>query len=285
MTESQWDYLLKNLGRWSGSFTRLSPAGQVQSDQPSLVTLEALNNRQTIRQAIQKFDAAGKQIYDRTLEYSSLGRSTLFFADGAFSQGSTQFGAFAEFGAELGLISGDRRLRLVQQFAPNSPTPDNPIPASQLSQITLIREHRQGTPVAARPALTPEQLVGSWQGEAVTLYPDWRPLAHFTTALTVHLESDRLIQQISTPDMSFSSSAQIDGNILRFEQGRHPMQLLLLPDGASCNTPLRIPCRQAFLLEVGWLLHPNHRQRMIRSYDAQGEWISLTLVNEYRQNG
>lgn len=279
-SQSQWDYLLKNLGSWSGSFTRLSPAGQIQSDWASLVTLEGLDENRTVRQTIRQFGAAGELLYDRTLEYSSLGRSTLFFEDGAFSQGSTQFGPFAEFGAELGFICGQRRLRLVQQFDK----------ASQLSQITLIREQQLAAAerlaaverLAERPPLTPEQLVGRWQGEGVTLYPDWRPPARFTTQLTVSLEADRLTQQISAPGLSLSSSAQIDGSILRFEQGRHPMQLLLLPDGASCNTPLSIP-RGAFLLEAGWLIQPNHRQRMIRSYDAQGEWVSLTRVNEYRQ--
>ncbi len=274
-TGSQWDYLLQNLGSWSGSFTRIAPSGEIKSDSDSLVTLVGLNQNQTIRQTIQQFGAAGELLYDRLLEYSSLGRGTLFFADGAFSQGSIQFAPFAEFGAELGFISGDSRLRLVQQFDQDS----------RIAQLTLIREQRQDSPKAERPALTPDQLVGVWQGEAVTLYPDWRPPSHFTTALTVSLSADRLTQQLSAPGLNFSSTAQIDGSILRFEQGRHPMQLLLLPGGASANLPLSLPRREAFLLEAGWLIRPDHRQRMIRSYDAKGEWVSLTLVNEHRQAG
>ena len=270
MGGSQWDSLLKNLGNWSGSFTRLSPAGQIQSDQASLVTLAGLNDNRAIRQTIQQFGTSGELLYDRALEYSSLSRSTLFFEEGAFSQGSTQFGPFSEFGAELGLIHGDQRLRLVQQFDKDS----------QLSQLTLIREHRQDSPQVKRPALTPEQLVGTWQGLAVTLYPDLRPSAAFATQLTVSLEANQLTQQLSMPGLSLSSAAQIDGSILRFEQGRHPMQLLLLPGGASSNTPLSIPRGQAFLLEAGWLIQPDLRQRMIRSYDAKGEWVSLTLVTE-----
>ena len=272
MDKTQWDALLQNLGHWTGSFTRLSPSGQIQSDQPSLVTLAGLDDNRTIRQTIQQFGTAGDLIYDRTLEYSSLNRSTLFFEDGSFSQGSIQFGPFSEFGAELGFIHGDHRLRLVQLFDKES----------QLSQLTLIREHRQDTARIDRPDLTASQLRGRWQGQAVTLYPDWRPPDRFTTELIVNLEVDRLTQQLSAPGISFSSTAQIDGSILRFEQGRHPMQLLLLPDGASSNTPLIIPRRQDFLLEAGWLIQPDHRQRMIRSYDAKGEWISLTLVNEHR---
>jgi hypothetical protein len=40
--------------------------------------------------------------------------------------------------------------------------------------------------------------------------------------------------------------------------------------------------RQSFILEVGWLIEPNLRQRMIRSYSDKGEWVSLTLVTERR---
>jgi hypothetical protein len=268
---SQWERLLKNVGVWEGSFTRLSPTGAVQADLPSLVTLEPIQAGRTLRQTIQQF-AAGEETYHRVLEYSSLSRGTLFFADGSFSQGSLQFGPFAEFGAEFGFIAQDRRMRLVQQFDTTS----------QLAKLTLIREHRQGSPRAERPPLTPEQLVGEWQGEAVTLYPDWRESACYSTNLKITLEDDRLTQQISLPDLAFTSIARVEGSLLQF-QGRYPLQVLLLPDGASANTPLRLPPGQAFFLEAGWLIENHLRQRMIRSYDAKGECISLTLVTERKR--
>lgn len=56
--------------------------------------------------------------------------------------------------------------------------------------------------------------------------------------------------------------------------------MLLLPDGASSTSPQQVRVRQAFFLEVGWLLQPGERQRMIRSYSDKGEWSSLTLVTE-----
>jgi hypothetical protein len=37
---------------------------------------------------------------------------------------------------------------------------------------------------------------------------------------------------------------------------------------------------QSFFLEVGWLITPTQRQRLIRRYNAQGGWESLTLVTE-----
>jgi hypothetical protein len=271
-TSSQWSCLLQNLGAWQGSFTQISPEGIIQSDIPSLVTLAGLNDNRTMRQTIQQFSATGEIVYDRVLEYSSLNRSTLFFENGAFSQGSIQFGPFSEFGAELGFIAGDRRLRLVQLFDK----------ASQLAKITLIREHRQHTPKIESSVLTPDQLVGEWQGESVTLYPDWRNPVRYSTRLSVRIEGNQLHQQISAPGIELTSTAEINGSIVRFEQGRYPIQVLLLPDGASSTTPLSIPRSQSFFLEAGWLLQPNLRQRMIRSYDAQGAWLSLTLVTEQK---
>ncbi|MEM7712097.1 MAG: DUF3598 family protein, partial [Cyanobacteria bacterium P01_A01_bin.68] len=49
---SQWNALFKNLGEWEGSFTRLSPQGELLQDTKSVVSLEGLNNNQTIRQTI-----------------------------------------------------------------------------------------------------------------------------------------------------------------------------------------------------------------------------------------
>ncbi|WNZ22526.1 DUF3598 family protein [Leptolyngbya sp. NK1-12] len=273
---SQWSNLLQNLGAWQGSFTQISPDGTIEADSPSLVTLAGLNDNRTVRQTIQKFSSTGAVIYDRVLEYSSLNRGVLVFENGAFSQGSIQYGPFSEFGAELGFIDGDRRLRVVQLFDK----------ASQLAKITLIREQRQDTPIAESlppiQSLTPEQLVGEWQGESVTLYPDWRNPARYSTRLSVRLEGNQLHQSISAPGIELTSTAQVDGPILRFQQGRYPVQVLLLPDGASATTPLTVPRGQSFFLEAGWLLHPNRRQRMIRSYDARGEWVSLTLVTEQK---
>ena len=268
-SSSQWENLLKNLGAWQGSFTRLSPWGEVVEDIPTLVTLEGLNENQTVRQTIQHFSLDGEAVQTKVLEYSSLNRSVLFFENGSFSQGSIQFGPFSEFGAELGFIDEDRRLRLVQLFDTDS----------NLSSLTLIRECRMNTE-APRPALTVEMLLGDWQGEAVTLYPDWRSPDIYPTTLSLQLQGDRLSQRITTPSLKFTSTAKVDGPVLLFDQREPAVQVLLLPDGASCTAPQAIPKGQPFFLEAGWLVEENLRQRLIRSYDAQGGWSSLTLVIE-----
>jgi hypothetical protein len=269
---SQWQRLLRNSGVWEGSFTRLSPQGELMEDISTRVTLAAYDEDQAMRQTLEYFATSGERTQTKVLEYRTLNRGILFFEDGAFSFGSLQFAPFAEFGAELGFIHGDRRLRLVQLFDSQS----------QLASFTLIREHRQGADRAEKPPLTVDQLLGDWQGEAITLYPDWQSPTAYATALTICREGDRLLQRLTAPDLDLASTAAIEGSILRFEQGNHPIQVLLLPDGASCNTPLTIPRGKPFLLEAGWLISNTLRQRLIRQYDDKGGWSSLTLVTEHK---
>ncbi|GAB4133217.1 MAG: DUF3598 family protein [Cyanobacteria bacterium J069] len=273
---SQWDCLLQNLGAWEGSFTRLSSDGTERNNTPTVVTLEGLNENQTIRQTLE-FGASstGDPPTTKVLEYSSLNRSTLFFETGAFSQGSLQFSPFGEFGAELGLIAGACRMRLVELF-------QGADGESRLSSLTLIRETLRGTPAPARSPLTATQLVGEWQGEAVTLYPDWRSPETYPTTLCIRLEGNLLHQHLSAPGLSLATTGTVTSNAIQFSQGGVPLQLLLLPDGASANTPLVIPKGRPFFLEAGWLIEPTLRQRMIRRYDAQGGWESLTLITEKR---
>jgi hypothetical protein len=272
--KSQWDCLLENLGSWEGSFTRLSPQGELLEDIPSIVSFTGLNDNQLMRQIV-RLEPPNQEPTEKVLEYSSLGRNTLLFNNGAFSQGSIQFAPYAEFGAELGLIHGDRRLRLVQLFDPQS----------QLRGLTLIREKLAGSTTEERSPLQVDDLIGTWHGEAVTIYPDWRSPTSYSISLKIWRDNDRLHQKLTFGDgagHTIASSAQIDGSRLVFDRSPLPIQVLLLPDGASSNCPLEIKTRQPFVLEVGWLLQPDLRQRLIRSYSDKGEWLSLTLVTEHK---
>ncbi len=268
MMKPQWECLLENLGEWRGSFTQVSPQGELLEDTPTVVSLEGLDDNQMIRQVVKRLVPNAE---DLVLEYRSLSRSILFFESGAFSQGSIQFGPFSEFGAEFGLINGNRRLRLVQLFNRES----------RLHQLTLIRERLAGTDSPERPPLKLDDLIGEWQGEAVTLYPDWRNPDTCSTNLKLKREGDRLLQQLSYGgDRTITSTAQINGPVLDFEEGVQKNRVLLLPDGASSMGPVQIQPRQPIFLEMGWLLQPDLRQRIVRSYNSKGEWVSLTLVTE-----
>ncbi|NJL84657.1 MAG: DUF3598 family protein [Chloroflexaceae bacterium] len=266
---AQWDYLLKNLGDWQGSFARYAAEGEFLEETPTLVTLAGRNQNQSIYQLVRRFPR-NQPTEDRVFEYSSLGRGVLFTETGAFSQGSLQFSPVAsEFGAELGLIYQDRRLRLVQLYN-----------QGQLTRLTLIRERRAETQAPERPALTVEQLLGDWQGEAITVYPDLQPSESYATRLRLDRQGDCLHQDLRFGEFQLASTARISGSRLLFEGGELPVQVLLLPDGASCNCPLVIKSNCSFVLEVGWLLSPTERQRLLRRYSAKGEWLSLTLIQE-----
>lgn len=271
---SQWQRLLKNVGTWQGSFTRISPEGEFLTDLPTEVALIPQEDDRAMRQEIRRYPP-GEPAQTTVLEYRSLSRSTLFFEDGAFSQGTIQWGPFSEFGAELGLIAGDRRLRLVQLFE-----------QSDLKQITLIRERLQGSETPERKPLALSDLIGTWQGEAVTQYADLQPEQRQPTQLTVEITGDNQIRQTITFGDSppICSVGTVAGQKILFTGRSQPVQVLLLPAGASATCPRHITPRQPLFLEVGWLLDANTRQRMIRSYDAAGAWSSLTLVTEQKND-
>ncbi|AFZ31876.1 hypothetical protein Glo7428_3397 [Gloeocapsa sp. PCC 7428] len=271
---SQWECLLQNVGEWQGSFTRFSPQGELIENTPTVVSLEGIDNNQTMRQIIRR-TLPNQSIDEKVLQYSTLGKQILFFENGAFSQGSIQLAPYSEFGAEHGLIAGDRRLRLVQLFDKTG----------NLDRITLIREKLPHSTTPERPALQVADLVGQWQGEAITRYPDGQVSDTYPTKLRIEKTSDtQLVQHLSIMQQgshhTISSTGRIAGSVLSFETGSQWNQVLLLPDGASAASPQHVRIGQAFFLELGWLIQSHMRQRIIRRYNDKGEWYSLTLVTE-----
>ncbi len=271
----QWQRLLKNAGTWQGSFTQVSPYGEILIDTPTEVALIPQQNNQAMRQEIHRYPP-GEPKQTKVLEYSSLSRATYFFEDGAFSQGSTQWGPFSQFGAEMGLIASNRRLRLVQLFDATN----------ELKQITLIREQLKGSNTPEQESLKASDLIGTWQGEAVTHYADLRPEQTQTTQLKIEMTGSDSIRQTLTHSQNsppITSTGTISGSTISFTQSTQAVRVLCLPDGASATFPPTIAPRQPLFLEAGWLLNAHTRQRMIRRYDAAGAWVSLTLVTENKK--
>jgi len=153
---------------------------------------------------------------------------------------------------------------------------------SELSQLTLIREQLAGTDAAERLPLQLTDLLGNWQGEALTLERDWSQPKSYSTQLRLWQSNETTLhQELSLPGgQTIASQATIHNRQLLFEQGSQTLQVLMLPDGASSTCPLKIQPGKPFFLEVGWLIQPDLRQRMIRSYSDRGEWTTLTLVTE-----
>jgi Domain of unknown function (DUF3598) len=271
---SNWDNFLKNLGEWQGSFTNISPDGQILASTPSILNLEGLEDNKLVRFRVRRYaDGSKEPTTDYEENYRTMGRQNIFFDTGAFSKGTIQIAPFVEFGAEYGFVDGDRRLRFVQLFD----TEGNFI------KLVLIREFRSGSNASERPALTVDQLLGHWVGTGVTAYADLRNPDIYATSLEIRqIGSDRLEQQLKFGDRTISSIGRIGQNKLHFQEGPNPREILLLPDGGSSNLPLKIKLREPVMVEAGWLVKDDERQRLIRSYNDKGEWVSSTHIIERR---
>ena len=269
---SQWDRFLKNIGTWQGSFTHLTAEGKEIKDTPTVITFEVAQDHQAIHQVVH-YLPKDRPASDVKVDYtpSTLSKDLVFFDNGSFCRGNTQWYGYGNFISEFSLINCDRRLRTVNIY-------NNSI---NLNRIVLIREKSPNSNTPERTQLTVEDLLGEWQGEAVTIYPDSSESKVSKTHLKVNRKDDKHIeQQISFGNKKITSTAQIIGSRLLFDNSNLPIQILLLPDGASCNCPLEIKSGHNFVLELGWLLQPNQRQRIMRNFDQKGTWTSSTLVTE-----
>ena len=273
--ENNWDNFLKNLGEWQGSFTNVSIEGEVLDSTSSILELVGFEDNKLVTLHLRRFPAGGytePPLSDILQEYRSLGKQAVFFDTGAFSKGSLQVAPFSDFGAEYGFVATNRRLRFVQLFDRSG----------NFTSLILIREFRSSTDAVQRPQLDVDRLFGKWEGIAHTIYPDFKPAESIATSLIIReLGNGRLEQELAFGGRKISSTARIEGKQIQFEDVT-PRRVLLLPDGGSSNTPLQISHRQPFFVETGWLVSDNERQRLMRSYNDKGEWISSTHIIEHR---
>lgn len=269
---ANWQGLLKNLGQWEGSFASYSTEGTLTDEVASELTLRLAADEQSVALCLNRYPKNQPvKTIEMGFQYPGPGPQISFFKQGAFSQGALQYSRFSPFGTELAMIWGDRRLRLVQQYTSGA----------DWSGLTLITESRAGK--APSPPLTPEQLCGEWIGKAQTLFSGYRESQEYPTQLVVEYSQNQLTQTLSFGEQQIQSQGQVKANQVDFLGGTQPMRLLLLPGGGSSLCPLSIQSGQAFFLEAGWLIEPTLRQRLIRNYQAEGAWDSLTLVTERKQ--
>ncbi len=267
-SEPQWDCMLQNVGEWVGSFTRFTLDGTPISDIPSHLKLENLGDHQARLTLTRQSPDYPQPLVQ---EFATIDPSTLFAKSGAFSQGSIQFVPGVPFGAEFGHVSGDRRLRLVQLFTPEGSP----------NLITLIQEHRSGTAANFADVLTIEDLLGTWRGESVTIYPDARKPERLTSNLKISQTDDQMLQQsLDFGKHKIISNGRLEGQCIVFEQGTIKSHVLRLPDRSSVRFPLKISKGMPVSLECAWMPESNVRHRLIRTYDNKGAWVSFTQVIE-----
>lgn len=262
---NQWDNLFKNEGIWVGSFTSLTPDGTVLRDTPSRLTLERTSETNARFQLV-RYPKDGPPEQNE-IDFASINRASMFCDDGSFSKGSMQWSSLADFGTEFGLVLPNARLRLVQLFSPGG----------KLNQFVLIQETREGQTPVVRPPLSAEQLVGTWQGQAITYHRDWYIADPVATTVVVEQQSNAIAQswQVGTERGHFQ--ATLSGSRLLFNQDGIDYQMLMLPNGGSSLCPQEIKSKTAFRCEIGWLTTPTTRLRLIRSYQQDGTISSLIL--------
>jgi hypothetical protein len=271
---SQWDCFLKNLGEWHGTFARFSGQGELLTEMPSVLRLEGIKENCKVKLTLTRSPQDGPETTQNYEFTEALFPEILLFETGAFCQGPPVWNREDQiFGTEFGLIADDRRLRLVQLFESSG----------NLQSITLIRERSPQNNLPDRPALTVDQLLGTWRGSAVTIDAQKNPPRMLDSLLNITIDPSnphRLDQSLTFGDRTISSTAVMRGDRLFFDQGKLPIQILFLPNGVSCNCPIKLQPGIPFVLELGWLINDHLRQRLMRQYDNQGRWISATLVTE-----
>jgi hypothetical protein len=278
--KSQWECVLENLGVWEGSFTRLSPYGEIEADIPSLISLTGIDDNRGIHLSLIRHypDAEGKtQPQEMSFDFNSPGAGAIFFETGAFSEGSVTIRSGVPVGAEFAFRHGDRRLRLIQQFDGDG----------KLYRQTLVRENRQNTTKVERPCLDIDTWRGLWRGEAVTLFPGNTRIERATSSQTVEpigVEEVTIAQDIggNLSNVTYHHSPELKNRWLTTSADPITAQIVLLPDGAYSYCPTEIHPGQPITLEVGWYIESNLRQRLIRRYNDRGEWLSLTFIQEVK---
>jgi hypothetical protein len=282
--KSQWQCIQQNIGTWRGSFTQFSPDGIQVKDTPSVLTLTETEPDKKMQITLERTPANGQpETIQREFSYPGPAPYVYFFETGAFAQGSAQWAAFGQFGAEISLNAGDKRLRFVIMYDSTSAG------TSKIKYVTLIRETRTSAAHFEEPSLTLEQLLGQWEGSVSILYANMEPMStgssqwQLDKSLVLSSQEDfgETVKKLSLgKDLSEESSAKSE-NILSLT-GDLPYQLMLLPNGAYCLLPKIIQKDIAFQIETGWLsidqALSGSRIRLIRYYDARGVWTDSALI-------
>ncbi len=280
--KSQWDCIRQNVGTWYGSFTQFSADGEQVKDTPSVLMLEETELDKKMQLTLER-TPSGESTNTVRQTFSAPGPApyVYFFESGAFSQGASQWSAFKQFGVEMSIKAGDRRVRFVVMYESTAEG------TSRLDYVTLIRETREQDGQFEEPALWARSLFGQWKGKAEVLHAAMNPLSESNSEwqfedsmLTSRERFDESEQSVSLSGEAANLAAAGPVTL----QGALPYQLMPLPNGTYCLTPQTIGKGEAFRVEVGWLRKEGARSRLIRYYNAQGVWTHTALIEDRRQD-
>ena len=274
--KSQWDCIRQNVGVWYGSFTQFDANGQQVKDTPSVLTLEETEPDQKMQLTLER-TPPGESTNTVKRDFSAPGPAPYiyFFESGAFSQGSAQWAAFSQFGAEMSIKVGDRRSRFVIMYESTIEG------TSQIKYVTLIRESREKEDRFKQPTLSLTSLLGQWKGQVEMLHASMEPLSKGESKWQFEPSSLESREQCDDVSQRLSLSSEdihlADKPVVL--QSELSYKLIPLPNGTYCLLPEIIQKEKAFRVEVGWL-RKDERSRLIRYYDAQGVWTHTALIED-----
>lgn len=295
---SQWRCIQQNMGTWHGSFTQFSPEGEQVKDTPSVLTLEEIEPGEKMQLTLERSPASGSKDITRR-EFFAPGPApyVYFFESGAFSQGSSQWAAFGQFGAEISIKVGDRRVRFVVMYDSGGDG------TSSIKYVTLIRETQAGGTQFTEPDMTLTQLLGQYTGSMSVLHATLEPMSVGTSLWTFTSTSEQAgltAKETVARETTDKENDETNWQTLLLqsnhsEQGLHSKrptlltapdeqglvyQLMPLPNGAYCLLPATLRQSIAFRIEAGWLRTDGNRSRLIRYYDSRGVWTHSALVED-----
>ncbi|MGD1948919.1 MAG: DUF3598 family protein [Leptolyngbyaceae cyanobacterium] len=282
-TTDQWGYIRKNIGEWRGAFMQFSPEANPITETPSVLTLEedSLDQHMTLT-LTRTPEGTPPSTVRRDLAYPGAAPYICFFPTGAFSQGATQRRLWSSFGAEFSLLSENRRMRLVQLYN-GTASGDH-----TLDYVTLIPEYRSPeatTPEAVTECLDVDNLLGTWKGEYLYLPATMDSSRVGDSCLQTEQLRDGSVLQTTVESWGQQADkqrfVQIDRH--RWQAVDQSLQLWLLPGGVSCMVYPQLPRQQSARLEFCWHVSSHQRQRVVRDYDADGNWVGTSLIIETRE--
>ncbi|NEQ51044.1 MAG: DUF3598 family protein [Leptolyngbya sp. SIO3F4] len=276
---AQWSYIRKNIGEWRGSFIQFSPEAIWVSETPSVLTLEEDCPDQHMTLVLER-TPQGKPInrMERDLGYPGAAPYICFFPTGGFSQGAMQRRPWSSFGSEFSLLADNRRMRLVQLYKGTANG------EHILDYVTLIPEYRfsegiNSTTDSVKDLTCPtvDTVLGTWQGESLELSATMESPQIEHTHWQVKRLGDEYVLSENGVSQRFVPIDQF-----RWQAVDRPLQFWLLPGGVSCTVYPQLPRQQGARLEFCWYLSPQQRQRIVRDYRSNGDWIGTSLIVETR---
>lgn len=276
--DAQWTYIRKNVGEWQGWFRQFSSEAAWVRDTPSVLTLMEDRPDQHMTLVLKRTPEGNPtQTMERELGYPGAAPYICFFPTGAFSQGGIQRRPWSNFGAEFSLLSEHRRMRLVQLYKGAASGEHT------LDYVTLVPEYRavSSTEKPDKPSeerLPLEQILGIWQGKSLYLPATMAdPLVGISHWQAKSSGAELIISDNTSADETHWQSLAPH----RWQAG--PQQYWLLPGNVSCTVYPQLPRDHRARLEFCWYLSPHQRQRIMRDYDEQGNWLGTLLALEIRE--